>query len=89
MEVFDSLGSTAEYIKKHIPLKGKFEYNTFPVQCEDSYYCGAFVVYFLIERYSNLDLDFEDVLNDIFSPHCEENQATVKEFLAKLNYNLK
>ncbi len=89
MEVFDSLGSSEEYIKKHIKLQGRFEYNQFPVQCQDSYYCGAFVVYYLIERYSNLDLDFEELLNDIFSPDCTENQKKVKDFLFNLQYTLK
>ncbi len=90
LEVFDSLGTTADYIKKHIPLKkGKFQYNTFAVQCNDSYYCGGFVIYYLIERYSNLDLDFDELINDIFSPDCDENQLKVKEFLSSLNYTLK
>ncbi len=89
LEVFDSLGVSAEYIKKNIPLKGVFEFNTFPVQCNDSYYCGAFVVYYLIERYSNLDLEFEDFLNDIFSTNCLENQKKVKNFLLNLNFEIK
>ncbi len=88
-EIFDSLGTNAAYIQKHIPFKGRFEYNTFAVQCNDSYYCGGFVVYYLVERYSNLDLEFEELLNDLFSPQCEENQIKVKAFLANLNFFLK
>ncbi len=89
VEIFDSLGSSKNYIKDNIRYEGVFEYNTFPVQCQDSYYCGAFAIYFLVERYSNLDLEFEELLNDIFSPTCEENQQKVKEFLLKLDYKLK
>ncbi len=89
VEIFDSLGTSAEYIKNKIPLQGIFEFNTFPVQCRDSYYCGAFVIYYIIERYSNLDLEFEDLLNDIFTPSCNKNQEKVKAFLKTLDYVLK
>ncbi len=80
-EVFDSLGISLRYIKQNIPFHGVFEFNTFPVQCSDSYYCGGFVVYYLIERYSNLDIEFEELINDIFGLNCEENQSNVKSFL--------
>ncbi len=88
IEIFDSLGVCSKYIKQNIPLEAVFEFNTFPVQCTDSYFCGAFVVYYLIERYSNLDLEFEEFLNDIFCSNCEENQQRVKRFLEFLNFRI-
>ncbi len=81
IEIFDSMGTSIDYIKKHMPFDAVYEFNSFPVQCNDSYYCGSFVVYFLVERYFNLDLEFEELLNDIFSPDCKKNEKTVTEFL--------
>ena len=78
------MGVTLEYIKKNIPFDAFYEYNTFPVQCNDTYFCGSFVIYFLIERYFNLDLEFEELLNDIFGPDCTKNQIKVIEFIEEL-----
>ncbi len=80
------MGTSFDYIKKHLPYDGVYEFNCFPVQCNKSYLCGSFVIYFLIERYFNLDLEFEDLLNDIFGPDCTINETTVSNFLQDIKH---
>ncbi len=85
IEVFDSLGVSAEYIKNYIPYNAIYEYNTQPVQCNDSELCGKFVLYFLILRYFNLDGEYEDVLNELFTTDCKTNESRVETFLKSVS----
>ena len=84
LELFDSLGSDKEYIRTYLPYNAIYEYNTFPVQCNNSELCGKFVLYFVVFRYFNLDGEFEDVLNEIFTTNCSTNEARVNKFLSSL-----
>ncbi len=81
VEVFDSLGSDIDFLKKYFKIRAIVEFNETPVQCEDSQLCGLFVTYFSILRYFNLDMEFFDFLNDIFNTNCKENERNVKNFL--------
>jgi len=88
IECFDSLGIDNE--KKQflttLPLitKSNFsevEFNTTQVQASGSSTCGQFVIYFIIQRLHNQDMDFEDLLNEIFSTDPDKNEQKVKAFL--------
>jgi len=86
VECFDSLGTTAnkqEFIKSKCVFKGvtHLSYNISPVQPLTSHKCGEFVLYYLFERFHNLDLDFDELLNDIFTDELTKNDTTVCEFI--------
>ncbi len=78
------MGVSFDYIKTNLPFHGVYEFNSFPVQCNNTYLCGGFVIFFLVERYFNLDLEFEECLNDIFGPDCNVNEKKVSDFLKDL-----
>ncbi len=84
LELFDSLGSDEEYIRTYLPYKAIYEFNTFPVQCDDSELCGRFVLYYLVWRFFNLDGEYEDVLNELFTSNCKINEGRVNKFLRLL-----
>ena len=42
--------------------------------------CGKFVLYFGIERMHNLDLTFEEILEDLFEIDQLKNEEKVKQF---------
>ena len=81
------MGTSYNYIKQNVRENAVYEFNSFPVQCNNTYYCGAFVIYFLVERFFNLDLEYEELLNDIFTSNCKDNEQTVIKFLAELKKN--
>lgn len=85
-EIFDSLGVKIENILPHICFDQKltFVFNSTPVQSLSSTLCGKFVVTFLIERMLNQTMDFNDLLEDIFSLNLNENDAKVLEFCSSL-----
>ena len=95
IECFDSLG--IDETKKNLLLKyckirnvKNIEYNETQFQTITSSTCGYFVLYFAIHRMHNLDLNFEDVLEDIFSLNLIDNEEKVKEFcdtLKNTNHN--
>ena len=73
-----------DLIKRNIPAYHKSVIaNTTPVQDRISSSCGLFVCYFLLHRYLSIDVEFEDLLNSIFTESVEENEKKVKDFLEK------
>ena len=58
IEIFDSLGSNWELINDNLNFKQKVKifYNETAFQSKDSISCGKFVVTFLIERLSNIQV---------------------------------
>ena len=62
-----------------IPLL--YQYNTSSVQCQGSKLCGGFVLYFIVFRYSNLDQELSDFLNNFFKKDCTQNETDVAAFL--------
>jgi len=72
IECFDSLGIQEDkkvFICNHFSFRGirSITYNTTQVQPSSSILCGQYVLFFLFERYHNLDLNFDDLVNEIFS----------------------
>ena len=83
-ELFDSLGVDEDYIRTFLPYNAIYEFNSFPVQCDDSELCGRFVLYYLIWRFYNLDGEYEDVINELFTVDCKENEDIVNKFIKSL-----
>ena len=85
LECFDSRGVNEQKKQKLmsvLKLKGikEIKINKTSVQSETSSSCGNFVLYFLIHRFHNQDLTFEDLLNDIFVESTTFNEESVKQF---------
>jgi len=86
IECFDSLGvdSDKKSFLFSLPIVKKsteLDLNTTPLQLPNSSTCGGFVLYFLINRYHNLDMNYDDLLNDLFEVRAEVNESKVKSFL--------
>lgn len=81
LEVFDSLATNAEFIKKTIPYQGKCVFNTQPVQEKRTFTCGPFCLYFLVNRLTNLDLEFSEFLDEFFEESRPENEKIVASFM--------
>jgi len=88
LQCFDSLGVDVE--KKRfitsLPLISRsnvseLEFNSTQVQASESISCGEFVLYFLIHRVYNKDMDFSELLNEIFDVDPNNNETTVIKFL--------
>ena len=91
IELFDSLGIDDE--KKNLIIRFcKFNikeivFNETPFQATFSDTCGLYVLYFLFERLFNLDLSFDDLLNDIFNEDVLKNEKTVQDFCEHILLN--
>lgn len=86
IECFDSLGIDQEkkFFLFSLPLMdtaSECEINSTPLQSSNSSSCGEFVLYFLINRYHNLDISYNELLNDLFDVSSEINETNVKKFL--------
>lgn len=86
IECFDSLGLKEEqkhFLCSHFNIKGisHVTYNVTQLQPTTSILCGQFVLYFLFERYYNLDMSFDDLLNESFSNNTNQNENTIQEFI--------
>lgn len=85
IECFDSLGnddSKKTFLLKNCSYSG-IEYikvNLTPLQQSNTDTCGKFCLMFIVERFHNPDLDFEDLLNSTFSDDRKSNEAAVIEF---------
>ena len=85
LECFDSLGINEDkktYLQSNLKIHGisKIDFNVTPVQSPSSDSCGLFVLYYLIQRFYNKDIDFDDLLNHIFEESTTENEKLVEEF---------
>ena len=85
LECFDSLGITdekKEFLRKHLnlPKIRKIDFNTTSVQSPSTSSCGLFVLYFLVHRFHNKDLSFDDLMNEIFVASVDENEKKVTSF---------
>lgn len=84
-EYFDSLGIDSNKIDKLkfykiFKLQSSVKFNETAVQQPHSSTCGYFVLYFIIHRMHNLDLSFNEVLDEIFVLNKEENETNVMKF---------
>ena len=80
-ELFDSLGSSIVYVKNHLLLVGHYFLNTTALQLDVSASCGQFCIYYIIHRLHNLDLSFDEFLNDFFCDIPSINELRVHDFL--------
>ena len=84
LECFDSLGVGPEkqIFLKSVQFRGirELNYNESPVQSVTSSACGEFCLFFLFERLHNLNFEFSDLINEIFSQNFERNEHRVREF---------
>ncbi len=61
------------------------DFNVTKLQDETSVLCGQFCIYFIVQRLFNDDLEFAELLNEIFSENVVENEHSVQDFLALLD----
>lgn len=84
-ELFDSLGLNDDkksLLKKYCKIKKDLIFNKTQFQRNDSDSCGYFCLYFIIERLHNYDLDFNDLLSNIFnSENLDANERQVSLFI--------
>lgn len=89
VECFDSLGINSEKLLRFntkITFRGakKLKYNITQVQSSSTSTCGLFCVFFIYQRFYNTDLNFTELLNEIYSVDVNENEMNVKTFLNNL-----
>lgn len=53
-------------------------------QSETSTSCGKFVLYFIFERLFNQDINFEDLLEEIFVQDVHTNEKRIETFFEDL-----
>ena len=87
--MFDSLSVDADKLnnlKIYGKLKGikTIKYNESSFQTDNSDSCGLFVIYFIWQRMFNLDLNFDQILEEIFVADNDLNELKVKEFCQNL-----
>lgn len=86
VECFDSLG--IDEPKKYF-LRSNFNFdgirfiscNITPLQPITSTLCGQYVLFFLFERYHNFDIDFNELINTVFTSDTFQNDEIVKSFI--------
>lgn len=85
IECFDSLGIDDEkkaLLKKYCKFKNTKEilFNETVYQADNSLSCGKFVLYFVLERFYNLDMTFEEILSESFDFNPILNEKKVDDF---------
>ena len=89
IECFDSLGVSEDkkkLILEYLNVRGvrNVKVNTSPVQLPSTDTCGKFCIMFIFERLHNLDMDFDELLNSIFSDDCGRNETILHSFIEDL-----
>jgi hypothetical protein len=88
LELFDSLGVSDEketLIKEQIHIKSKYlSFNETQFQSDRSISCGKFCIYFIIHRLYNLDLNFDEFLEEFFDSDVEINEMKVEKFCEEI-----
>jgi hypothetical protein len=92
LECFDSLGVTEtklNNLKTFCKFKGiqKLEFNETAFQSDNSESCGLFVLYFIFHRMFNLDLSFDEILEEIFNIDKTINEQNIKIFCSSVTTN--
>jgi hypothetical protein len=92
LEYFDSLGVSEHKLNKlksYCKFKTitKVDYNETAFQKENSETCGLFVLYYIFKRMFNLDLTFEEILDDIFEIDNDINELKVINFAKNIVKN--
>jgi len=83
LELFNSLGyDSLEAIKPYLkfPFKSEIIFNNSPFQLPTTASCGLYCVYFAVYRFFNLDIAFEELIEDLFTPDLNKNEEIVAKF---------
>ena len=84
LECFDSLGvgDDRQTFLRSVKFRGirELHYNQSPVQLPTSTTCGHFCLFFIFERLHNLDFEFSEFLNELFTENLDQNELIVSEF---------
>jgi len=83
IEVFNSLGfESLATIKPHLqfPFKSNIIYNNSSVQMPTTSSCGLYCIYFVVHRFLNLDIPFDELMEDIFTSNLNKNEDLVFKF---------
>lgn len=86
VEVFDSLSvSDADkpYLLQTFNFRGvsRIVYNVTQVQPDYSPLCGEYCLVFLMERFLNLDMTFDSLINEILTDNLSKNDDIIKNFM--------
>jgi hypothetical protein len=81
---FSTPGTNKEFLSSILTFGNLVEYNETAVQSPTSESCGQYVVYAIINRLFNLDLEFSAVINEIFTLNLEDNEKRVMDFVKSL-----
>ena len=65
-------------------VRNELKINSTQVQASTSTTCGKFCLMFIIERLHNPDMSYDELLNEIFSDDCNENEKTVELFFNEI-----
>jgi hypothetical protein len=87
IELFDSLGVNEEkelFYKQNLHFRGFLTFNETPFQSNSSQNCGFFCLYFIFQRLHNLDLTFEELIDEFFDPSEIVNERKVVDFCKEL-----
>jgi hypothetical protein len=88
LEIFDSLGvdenkeqKLLSYINFNVK---KLIFNQSQFQSNDTDTCGKFCFFFIVQRLHNLDLNYDEFLEEMFVKDPETNEKIVNEFCDNL-----
>jgi hypothetical protein len=85
LEIFDSLGVNSMKENKLLTILSQFNaktitFNESQFQSDSSISCGKFCIFFVIQRFHNLDLSYDDFLTEMFDSDCTINERKVISF---------
>lgn len=87
IEIFNSLGfQNLAQIRPYLNFNFRthLTYNNTAFQLSSSSSCGLYCIYYVVFRLLNLDMDFEEVLDEIFCSNKVENENKVAKFCQHL-----
>lgn len=80
-ELFDSLGVKIEQIRPFLKFsKPILLYNTGVFQSSSTSTCGLYSLYYIVHRMMNINEDYEEMLQEMFSINIIENEQKVFSF---------
>lgn len=91
VEIFNSLGTDDEAKQLYnnvclkLPYVREAKFNLTQVQSSNTSTCGRFCIYFLIQRIFNFDIEFDELVNELFSDKTTENEERVEQFFIDLD----
>ena len=90
---FDSIGIDMikkQLLEQYCQLKGVTEiiFNETQFQLSTTDTCGKFVIYFLVQKSYNKDLNFTELLEEIFVDVPSKNEVLIQKFFDKVYKDL-